>query len=215
MTLAQPEEQGSGPAGPGDGAGNLRQAPVASLTVLEAIIEHRHLMDLAAPFPDQARAGPEPPGRRLVAVAPWAREAGEALQGRLAQAALRRPLKDAYKVLMLDGVELARKTRARAQRRPVLVALGLRLDGKKEIIDFHLAASESALEWERFLTDLYRRGLTGTGLDMICVDGGQGLLAALPTVFHAIPVQRCWAHKIRNVLNKVRQADQPALTHNN
>jgi putative transposase len=123
----------------------------------------------------------------------------------------RRPLHNRYKALMLDGVVLARKTGAGALRRPVLVALGLRHDGKKEIIDFRLAASESAIEWEHFLADLYRRGLTGEGLDMICVDGGSGLLAALPSVFHGIPVQRCWAHKIRNVLNKVQMADQPAV----
>ena len=123
----------------------------------------------------------------------------------------RRPLANRYQALMLDGVVLARKTGAGALKRPVLVALGLRHDGKKEIIDFRLAASESAAEWERFLTDLYRRGLTGEGLDMICADAGAGLLAALPTVFHGIAVQRCWAHKIRNVLNKVRKADQPAV----
>ena len=73
---------------------------------------------------------------------------------------------------MLDGVVLARRTGAGALSRPVLVALGLRSDGKKEIIDFPLAESESAAEWERFLTDLYRRGLIGESLDMICVDGG-------------------------------------------
>jgi transposase-like protein len=123
----------------------------------------------------------------------------------------RRPLQNRYKALMLDGVVLSRKTGAGALKRPVLVALGLRPDGKKEIIDFRLAASESAAEWETFLADLHRRGLTGEGLDMICVDGGAGLLAALPTVFHGIPVQRCWAHKIRNILNKVRKADQPAV----
>jgi putative transposase len=123
----------------------------------------------------------------------------------------RRPLQNRYQALMLDGVVLARKTGAGALRRPVLVALGLRHDGKKEVIDFRLAASESATEWERFLVDLYRRGLTGEGLDMICVDGGAGLLAALPGVFHAIPVQRCWAHKIRNVLDKVKKIDQPAV----
>jgi putative transposase len=114
----------------------------------------------------------------------------------------RRPLKDRYTVLMLDGVVLARKTGAGALRRPVLVALGLLPDGRKEIIDFRLAGSESAVEWERFLTDLYRRGLTGERLDMICVDGGCGLLAALPTVFPGIA---------RNVLDKVRKADQPAV----
>jgi putative transposase len=123
----------------------------------------------------------------------------------------RRPLKNRYQALMLDGVVLARKTGAGAVRRPVLVALGLRRDGKKEIIDFRLAGSESAAEWEQFLTDLYRRGLTGEGLDMICVDGGAGLLAALPTVLPDIPVQRCWAHKIRNVLDKVKKADQPKV----
>ena len=63
----------------------------------------------------------------------------------------RRPLHGRYSALMLDGVVLARKTGAGALRRPVLVALGLRPDGKKEIIDFRLAAGESAVEWERFL----------------------------------------------------------------
>jgi putative transposase len=122
-----------------------------------------------------------------------------------------RPLRTRYRQLMLDGVVLARRTGAGAIRRPVLVALGILPDGRKEVIDFRLAASESAAEWERFLTDLFRRGLTGDRLEMICVDGGAGLLAALPTVFPGIAVQRCWAHKIRNVLNKVRKADQPAV----
>jgi putative transposase len=99
-----------------------------------------------------------------------------------------RPLRERYRVLMLDGVVLARKTGAGAIRRPVLVALGLRRDGRKEVIDFHLAQSESAAEWERFLGDLIRRGLAGDGLEMICVDGGSGLLAALPTAFPGISV---------------------------
>jgi transposase-like protein len=122
-----------------------------------------------------------------------------------------RPLKERYRVLMLDGVVLARRTGAGAIKRPVLVALGLRADGKKEIIDFRLAQSESAAEWERFLGDLIRRGLIGDSLEMICLDGGSGLLAALPTAYPGVPVQRCWAHKIRNVLDKVRAADQDAV----
>jgi transposase-like protein len=123
----------------------------------------------------------------------------------------RRPLKDIYPVLMLDGVVLARKTGMGALKRPVLVALGLRPDGKKEIVDYRLAKSESAAEWERFLTELFRRGLEGRAIEMIGVDGGAGLLAALPTVYPGIAVQRCWAHKIRNVLDKVRAADQAAV----
>jgi transposase-like protein len=123
----------------------------------------------------------------------------------------RRPLKDQYRVLVLDGVVLRRKTGAGALARPVLVALGLWPDGKKEIIDFRLASAESAAQWEQFLGDLVRRGLTGEHLEMLCVDGGSGLLAALPTAYPKVPVQRCWAHKIRNVLNKVRKLDQVAV----
>ncbi len=102
-----------------------------------------------------------------------------------------RPLSDQYRVLMLDGVVLARKTGAGSLRRPVLVALGLGPDARKEIIDFRLARAESAREWETFLTDLHRRGLSGEALELITVDGGAGLLAALPFVYPAVPVQRC------------------------
>jgi transposase-like protein len=123
----------------------------------------------------------------------------------------RRPLTNQYPVLMLDGVVLARKTGAGALRRPVLVALGLRPDGKKEVVDWRLANGESAAQWEQFLSDLHRRGLTGQRLEMIGVDGGSGLLAAPPIVYPDIPVQRCWAHKIRNVLDKARAADRHAV----
>jgi len=112
---------------------------------------------------------------------------------------------------MLDGVVLARKTGAEALRRPVLVALGLRHDGKKEVIDYRLARGESAAQWERLLAHLYkarphrrrprhdlrRRRLGAAGRP------AHGL--------RKIPVQRCWAHTIRNVLNKVRKADEKSV----
>ena len=123
----------------------------------------------------------------------------------------KRPLADNYNVLMFDGVVLSRKTGAGAERRPVLVALGVREDGKKEIIDFQVSASESQAEWERFLCDLYRRGLHGESLAAITVDGGKGLLAALPFVYGKIPVQRCVVHKTRNLQNKCRKADWPVM----
>ncbi|NJM30658.1 MAG: IS256 family transposase [Rhizobiales bacterium] len=128
-----------------------------------------------------------------------------------AEAFHRRKLKDVYQALVFDGVTLARKTGAGAVRRPVLVALGIHRDGRKEVIDYRLAASESAADWGRFLADLHRRGLTGQGLDMICADGGKGLIAALPDTYPGIPLQRCWAHKMRNILAKVRRPDQDAV----
>jgi transposase-like protein len=122
----------------------------------------------------------------------------------------RRPLEDRYRILILDGVVLSRKTGAGALRRPVLVALGITPEGTKEILDFRLAPAESQAAWERFLTELQRRGLTGEQLELIVTDGGAGLLAALPTLFPDLPVQRCWAHKTRNVLDKIRMRDREA-----
>ncbi len=120
----------------------------------------------------------------------------------------RRPLKDQYRVLVFDGVVLSRKSGVGALRRPVLVVLGIRPDGKKEIIDFRMAPGESALAWEAFFNDLYRRGLKGEGVELIVADGGAGLLAALPLVYPQVPFQRCWAHKMRNILDKVKKTDQ-------
>ena len=125
----------------------------------------------------------------------------------------RRPLADRYEVLMFDGVVLARKTGAGALRRPVLVTLGIRPDGKKEIIDFRQAPGESQNAWEVFLSDLRQRGLAGEATRLIVCDGGAGLLAALPLVYPHLPVQRCWVHKLRNVLAKVKKADWEAMKH--
>jgi len=123
----------------------------------------------------------------------------------------RRALCDRYAVLVLDGVVLKHRTGVGAIRRPVLVALGITADGKREIIDFRQAFSESQAEWEGFLNDLYRRGLKGETLKLIVTDGGKGLKAALPLVFGQVPVELCWAHKTRNVLDKVRRVDQGAV----
>lgn len=86
--------------------------------------------------------------------------------------------------------------------------MGIRHDGKKEIIDFKLARSESADEWEAFLISLTRRGLTGTRTEVISVDGGSGLISAVRSVYPLVSLQRFWAHKMRNILDKVRKADR-------
>lgn len=123
----------------------------------------------------------------------------------------RRPIPRRYRFLILDGVVLKRKTGAGAVKRVVLVALGMTAEGNKEVIDFCIAPGESQTAWEGFLNDLYRRGLTGQGLELIVTDGGKGLLAALPLIYPGIDIQRCWAHKTRNVLNYVRKADWEAV----
>jgi len=124
------------------------------------------------------------------------------------QAYHQRPLSDTYEVLLLDGIVLKRRTGIGVQKRSVLVALGITSDGKKEVIDFRQVHGESQSAWEAFLNDLFRRGLEGQSLKLIIIDGGKGLLAALPLVYSDVPIQRCWAHKTRNVLNYVKRTDQ-------
>jgi len=123
----------------------------------------------------------------------------------------RRPLANRYRVLVFDGVVLANRSGRGVVRRPVLVVMGITNLGKKEILDFRVARAESQAAWETFLNDLYRRGLTGEGVALAVCDGGAGLLAALPLVYPQAKVQRCWAHKVRNVLDKVKLVDRDAV----
>jgi transposase-like protein len=123
----------------------------------------------------------------------------------------RRPLANHYRALVFDGVVLANRSGRGVVRRPVLVVLGITNDGKKEILDFVIARGESQAAWEAFLNDLHGRGLTGEGVTIAVCDGGVGLLAALPLVYPKVRVQRCWAHKVRNVLDKVKLADREAV----
>jgi len=127
------------------------------------------------------------------------------------QAYHQRALSDHDEVLVLDGIVMRRKTGIGAQRRTMLVALGIRADGKKEIIDFRQATGESQSAWEGFLNHLHERGLKGESLKLIVIDGGKGLLAALPLVYGHVPIQRCWTHKTRNVLNYVKKVDQERM----
>ena len=99
-----------------------------------------------------------------------------------------------YRFLILDGV-----------------ALGVRSDGRREVIVFQVAHGREpgglgALPWR-----LWRCGLEGQGLETIACDGGMGLVAALPLLYPQVLVQRCWAHKTKNVYAEVRQADRPAV----
>jgi transposase-like protein len=119
-----------------------------------------------------------------------------------------RKLEDGYRFLFFDGVVLKQKGAAKVQKKIILCVYGMSWEGKKEMVDFLLATSESQNAWEGFLRDLYGRGLEGKGCEMITTDGGNGLRNALEVVYPRIPRQHCWAHKMRNVLDKVRRVDQ-------
>lgn len=102
------------------------------------------------------------------------------------------------------------KGASQVHKKQILVAYGITLAGRKEIIEFRQSPAESASQWEAFLRDLYERGLTGRSCRLIATDGCPGLHQALEIVYPYILKQRCWAHKLRNVANYIRRKDQTA-----
>jgi putative transposase len=84
-------------------------------------------------------------------------------------------------------------------------------DGRRELLAFVRAKSESQAAWEGLLKDLYRRGLRGQRLQLVITDGCPGLAAAIPAVYPRARQQRCWVHKMRNLCETVRRADHEAV----
>jgi len=93
-----------------------------------------------------------------------------------------RKLEDGYRFLFFDGVVLKQKGAAKVQKKIILCVCGMTWEGRKEMIDFLLAPSESQNAWEGFLMDLYGRGLEGKRCELITTGGGNGLRNAFEVV---------------------------------
>jgi len=116
-------------------------------------------------------------------------------------------LDDDWAYLFLDGVSLRVRRPVGRKRVQMLVAYGVKRDGRRELLAFLRTRGESQADWESLLQDLFRRGLEGKHLQMIVTDGCPGLGAAIQTVYPRALHQRCWVHKMRNILEKVRKRD--------
>lgn len=115
---------------------------------------------------------------------------------------------DEYQYLFLDGITLKIRYNNRYRNRKILVAYGITVFGERKFIAFHQAKGESFDAWEGLVNDLYNRGLKGDNLKLIATDGSKGLHSALGIVYPHIALQRCWAHKLRNVSNYLKKAYQ-------
>lgn len=123
----------------------------------------------------------------------------------------RRRLSDQYRYLVLDGVSVRLRLVGKVQRRMVLCAYGVTSQGRRELIDFQVVKAEGQDAWYGFLWNLWSRGLHGEFLELIATDGQPGLIRALGRLWAAVPHQRCWAHKLRNLENKLKASQQPCL----
>ena len=100
--------------------------------------------------------------------------------------------------LILDGTGVKARLDGRVLSIPLLVVLGVRRDGQKVLLAVKNMGGETEAAWRHVLEDLLGRGLKAP--ELLIVDGGKGLEAALASLWSDIPVQRCTVHKERNLL---------------
>jgi transposase-like protein len=135
---------------------------------------------------------------------PLSKDAVSRLVGRLAQdfaAWSERDLAgEAVRYLIQDGWYPKVRIGKRRAVVPVLVTLGVREDGERVILDMRMAGEESGASWSEVLASLVRRKMSTPVLAII--DGNPGLHAALEKQWPAIAIQRCTAHKLRNLTSK-------------
>ncbi len=110
-----------------------------------------------------------------------------------------------YVYIWADGIHIQARMEQNAQC--ILVIIGATPEGKKELIGFQIGYRESAQSWRELLVDLQARGLA-IAPKLATGDGALGFWKALDEVFPDTRHQRCWVHKIANVLNKFPKSVQ-------
>ena len=113
-----------------------------------------------------------------------------------------------YVYIWADGVYL--QARMDHDAACMLVIIGATPDGKKELVGFQVGARESAQSWRELLVDIKTRGLSAAP-EIAVGDGAMGFWKALDEIFPSAKHQRCWVHKVANVLNKVPKSVQPNM----
>jgi len=117
-----------------------------------------------------------------------------------------RSLQAHWRIVYLDGIHFSIRHGDKADSTIILTALGVDLEGNKEILARRPCAQEDKDGWACLLQDLRRRG--ATHIDLIVTDGHDGLLAAVSELFSATPRQRCLVHKQRNVLGAIPRRER-------
>ena len=117
-----------------------------------------------------------------------------------------RPLQAHWRVLYLDGVHFSIRHGEKADATIILTALGVDLEGNKEVLALRACAEESKEGWLSLLQDVRTRG--ATQIDLIVTDGHDGLLGAIAELFSATSRQRCLVHKQRNVLAAIPRRER-------
>ena len=112
-----------------------------------------------------------------------------------------RPLDAVYPIVYMDAVRIKVRDNGHVSNKAVYLALGVTMDGVKEVLGMWVAENEGAKFWLQVVTELQNRGVQD--IFIACVDGLKGFPEAIETVFPRTQVQLCIVHMVRNSLKYV------------
>jgi len=120
-----------------------------------------------------------------------------------------RPLDEVYPIVYLDCIVIKIRQDKRVINKSIYIALGVNLEGQKELLGLWLAETEGAKFWLSILTELQTRGVKD--IFIACVDGLRGFPEAINAAFPKSKIQLCIVHMVRNSLRFVSWKDRKAV----
>ena len=120
-----------------------------------------------------------------------------------------RPLEEVYAVVFMDAIHFHVRSEGQIVKKAVYIAIGINMDGLKEVLGMWVGENESAKFWLSVMNGLKNRGLQD--ILIACVDGLTGFPAAIEAVYPKTEIQQCIIHQIRNTTRFVSYKDIKAL----
>ena len=122
-----------------------------------------------------------------------------------------RPLDSIYPIVYLDALCIKSRQSGKNENKALYLALGINMEGRKEVLGFYLSENEGAKFWLGVLTDLKNRGVQD--IFIACMDGLTGFPDAVRAVYPQTKVQLCIVHMVRNSTKYVSYKDLKAVCH--
>ena len=116
-----------------------------------------------------------------------------------------RPLQEVYAVVYMDAIHYHVRSEGRIVKRAVYIALGIDMEGKKDVIGMYVGENEGAKFWLSIINGLKNRGIQD--ILIACVDGLNGFPQAIEAVYPETEIQQCIIHQIRNTTKYVSYKD--------
>ena len=121
-----------------------------------------------------------------------------------------RPLEKTYAFIFLDAIHFKVREEKQVVNKAAYVAIGVNMDGEKDVLGIWIGANETSKFWLSVLNDLRTRGIQNVLI--FCTDGLNGFQEAIGAVYPKAKIQRCIIHQIRSSMRYVASADQKSFT---